>query len=101
MCSVSNYLSILNKSIEHWKRLESSFAAFVVDFNARSKSCYPDNIKSMEDTHLDSLSWTDGLHQLIWEPRYILPKFSSCIYLIFTDETNLTPADIVLLSTFR
>ena len=101
LCSVSNYLSILNKSIEHWKRLESSFAVLVVDFNARSKPCYPDDIKSMEDTHLDSLGWTDGLHQLILEPRYILPNFSSCVYLIFTDETSLTPADIVLLSIFR
>ena len=93
LCSVINYLSILNKSIEHWKRLESSFAVLLVDFNARSKSCYPDDIKSMEDTHLDSLGWTDGLHQLILEPRYILPNFSSCIYLIFTDEINLTPAE--------
>ena len=32
---------------------------------------------------------TYGLHQLISDPTHILPNSSSCIDLIFTDQTNL------------
>ena len=59
------------------------------DFNARSKSWWPDDITSPEGTDIDSLTTVHGLQQLISEPTHLLPNSLSCIDLIFTDQPNL------------
>ena len=71
----------------------------VEDFNTRPKSCWPNDIRSMEGNHLDSLGSTDGLRQSVLEPRHILPDLPSCNMhhdLSFTNEPDLTPADSVV-----
>ena len=45
--------------------LKPSFTIILGHFNARSKSQWPDDITSAEDTEIDSLTTMHGLHQLI------------------------------------
>ena len=59
------------------------------DFNARSKSCWTDDITSPEAIDIDSLTTVRGLQQLIPEPTHLLPNSLSCIDLIFTNQPNL------------
>ena len=59
------------------------------DFNARSKSWWPDDITSPEGSGIDLLTSMYGLHQLISDPTHLLPNYLSCIDLIFTDQPNL------------
>ena len=59
------------------------------DFNARSKSWWPDDITSPEGTDINSLTTVHGLQQLISKPTHLLPNSLSCIDLIFTDQPNL------------
>ena len=40
-------------------------------------------------THIESLTTMHGLQQLISDPTHLLPNSSSCIDLIFTDQSNL------------
>ena len=68
--------------------LKSSFTVIGGDFNARSRSWWSDDITSYEGSHINSLTTTYGLYQLISEPTHLLPN-SSCIDLIFTDQPNL------------
>ena len=62
------------------------------EFNARSKSWWPDDITSPEGTNIDSLTTMHGLHQLISDLTHLLPNSLSCIDLIFTDQPNLAVA---------
>ena len=71
------------------KWLQPSFTTILGDFNARSKSWYPDDITSPESTDIDSLTTVHGLQQLISEPTHLFPNSLSCIDLIFTDQPNL------------
>ena len=52
------------------------------DLNVRSSSWWSDDIDTIERTI------TDGLYQIIDEPTHILPSFTSCIDLIFTNQPN-------------
>ena len=45
-------------------------------------------VTSQEHTHIESLATMHGL-QLISDPTHLLPNSSSCIDLIFTDQSNL------------
>ena len=45
--------------------LKPSFTIILGNFNARSKSRWPDDITSPKDTEIDSLTTMHGLHQLI------------------------------------
>ena len=83
--SQSNFENILN----FVKGLKPSFTIILGDFNARSKSWWPDDITSTEGTDIDSLTTMHGLHQLISDPTHLLPNSLSCIDLIFTDQPNL------------
>ena len=59
------------------------------NFNARSKSRWPEDITSQEGTDIESLTTKHGLQQLISDPTHLLPNLPSCIDLIFTDQPNL------------
>ena len=58
-------------------------------FSANSRSWGCENITSHEGTQLEPLIISYELHQLISDPKHILPNSSSCIDLIFTDQPNL------------
>ena len=80
----------LEKLINQVKQLKLSFTMFLGDFNARSSDItWPDDITSLEGTHINSLISMYGFDQLISDPTHILPDSSSCIDLVFTDQSNL------------
>ena len=58
------------------------------DFDAISTSCWSNEIDSAKSTKLSSLSTSNGFHQIISEPIHILRSSSSCINLIFTDQST-------------
>ena len=59
------------------------------DFNAKSKTWFINNQSSREGTQLESLTSLYGMKQLIAEPTHVLENSSSCIDLIFTNQSNL------------
>ena len=59
-------------------------------FNARSSSRCSDNINTLEDTNLYSLTSSNGFFQLINESTHVQTSSSSCVDLIFTDQSNLS-----------
>ena len=65
------------------------FMLLLGDFNAKSKAWFIDNQSSREGTQLESLTSVYGMKQLIAEPTHVLENSSSCIDLIFTDQSNL------------
>ena len=84
------FLSNFDKLLNHIKQFRPSFTIILGDFNARSKSWWPEDVTSHEGTHIESLTTMHGLQQLISDPTHLLPNSSSCIDLIFTDQPNLT-----------
>ena len=83
------FLSNFDKLLNHIKQFRPSFTIILGDFNARSKSWWPEDVTSHEGTHIESLTTMHGLQQLISDPTHLLPNSSSCIDLIFTDQPNL------------
>ena len=55
------FLSNLEKLLNFVKQLPPSFTIILGDFNARSKSWWPDDITSPEGTEIDSLTTVHGL----------------------------------------
>ena len=82
------FLSNFDKLLNHIKQFRPSFTIILGDFNARSKSWWPEDVTSHEGTHIESLTTMHGLQQLISDPTHLLPNSSSCIYLTFTDQQN-------------
>ena len=68
---------------------QPSFTIVFGNFNARSKSWWPDGITSPEGTDIDSLTTVHGLQQLLSEATHLLPNSLYCIDLIFTDQSKL------------
>ena len=80
-----NFEKLLNQI----SQLKSSFLVILGYFSGKSRSWRCENITSHEGTQLESLIISYGLHQLISDPKHILPNSSSCTDLIFTDQPNL------------
>ena len=55
----------------------------------KSSSGWSDDIDTIERMQLESVTTYFGLYQMINEPTHILPSFTSCIDLIFTNQPNL------------
>ena len=60
------------------------------NFNARSKSWWPEDVTSHEGTNIESVTIVHGLQQPVSDPTHLLPNSSSCTELIFTDQPSLT-----------
>ena len=82
-------MSNFDKPLNHIKHFRPAFTSILGDFNARSKSWWPEDVKSHEDTHIESLTTMYGLQQVILDPTHLLPNSSSRIDLIFSDQPNL------------
>ena len=65
------------------------FMLLLDDFNAKSKTLFINDQSSREGTRLESLTSLYGMKQLIAEPTHVLENSSSCIDLIFTNQSNL------------
>ena len=81
------FLSNFGKPLNHIKQFRPFFKIILGD--ARSKSWWPENATSHEGTHIESLTTTHRLQQLISDPTHLLSNSSWCIDLIFTDHPNL------------
>ena len=65
------------------------FVLITGDFNVRSSNWWKNDLSTSEGTQFDSLTTSYGLSQIISDPTHILPNSSSCIDLIFTNQSNL------------
>ena len=65
------------------------FMLLLGDFNAKSKMWFINDQSSREVSQLESLTSLYGMKQLIAEPSHVLENSSSCIDLIFTNQSNL------------
>ena len=65
------------------------FMLLLGDFSAKSKSWFINDESSREGTQLESLTSLYRMKQLIAEPTHVLETSSSCIDLIFTNQSNL------------
>ena len=83
------FLSNFDKLLNHIKQFRPSFTIILGDFNAKSKSFWPEDLTSYEGKYIESLITMHGLQQLISDPTHLLLNSSSCIDLIFTDQPNL------------
>ena len=63
--------------------------AILVDFNIRFKNWCLDYITTSQSSKTDLLPATYGLHKLIFKLTYLLSTYSTCIDLVFTDQSNL------------
>ena len=68
------FLSNFENLFNFVKVFEPCFTIIMDDFNARSKSWWPDDTTSPERTDIDSLATMHGLHQLISDPIHLLPN---------------------------
>ena len=59
------FLSNFDKLLNHIKQFRPSFTIMLGDFNARSKSWWPEDVTSHEGTHIESLTTMHGLQLLI------------------------------------
>ena len=84
-------MSNFDKLLNHNKQFRPSFIIILGDFNARSKSWWPD-VTSHEGTHIESLTIMHcGFATTLSQTQLIcfLGKTSSCNDIIFTDQPNL------------
>ena len=82
---LTNFEDILNSTASS----SSLFTIILGDFNARSSFWWKNYKTTVEGAHLEALTSLNGSHQLISEPTHPLPTSTSCIDLIFTDQSNL------------
>ena len=68
------FLTNFDKLLNHTKQSRPSFTIILGNFNARSKSWWPDNVTSHEGTQTESLTTMHGLQQLISDPPHLLPN---------------------------
>ena len=85
----NDFLSNFEKLLQELSALNPDFSIILGDFNARSKSWWKSDINTIEGTKIDSVTSSYGLQQLITQPTHLLANSSSCIYLIFTDQSIL------------
>ena len=65
------------------------FMLLLGEFNAKSKTWFINDQSSREGTQLESLTFLNGMKQLIAEPTHVLENSSTCIDLSFTNQPNL------------
>ena len=62
------FLSNFDKLLNHIKQFRLSFTIILGDFNAKSKSFWPEDLTSYEGKYIESLITMHGLQQLISDP---------------------------------
>ena len=69
--------------------MKPSLTVVCGDFNARSNTWWIEDKSTAEGIQIDSISTYHSFQQIISDPTHLLPNSSSCIDLIFTDQTNM------------
>ena len=83
---LSNFKKLLNDMNER----KPFLSVITGDFNARSSSWWSEDIYTIEESKLFSLTSSNGFSQLINEPTHIQTGSSSCTDLIFNNQPNLS-----------
>ena len=82
LSNFENFLNDINKR-------KPSLSVVTGDFNSRSSSWWSKDANAIEGLKLFSLTFSNGLSQLINKPTHIQTNNASCIDLIFNDQENL------------
>ena len=90
LLNLSCFLSNLGNLLSDINKRKPSLSVLTGDFNARSSSWWCNDINIIEGSHLYLLMSSNGFSQLINEPTHIKTNSSSCIDLIFTNQSNLS-----------
>ena len=79
------FLSNFDKLLNHIKQFRPSFTIILGDFNARSKSWWPDDVKSHEGKQIESLTTTHlrpnsfaSQFVIMYQPYFYRPTKLSC-----------------------
>ena len=84
------FLSNFEKLLSNINERKPFLSVITGDFNARSSSWWSEDIYTIEELKLFSLTSSNGFSQLINEPTHIQTGSSSCTDLIFTNQPNLS-----------
>ena len=84
------FLSNFGKLLSDINERKPFLSVITGDFNARSSSWWSKDIDTTKESNLFSLTSSNGFPQLINEPTHIQTSSSSCIDLIFTNQSNLS-----------
>ena len=84
-----SFLSNLERTIDNVFNIDPNLVIILGDFNAKLSSWNSKDIDTLEGISINDLTLSFGLTQLISEPTHILPNSSSCIDLIFCNQSNM------------
>ena len=87
---LDSLLSNLEQLLRYISKCKPTVSVITGDFNGTSSSWWSEDINTSEGTKLYSLTSSNGLLQLINESTHIETNSSSCIDLVFTDQSNLS-----------
>ena len=76
---IESFLSGLEELVSKLLCSKSQFTVVLGDLNARLPAWWSQDITTLHDTQIDSLTTTHGFKQIISDPIHILPQSSSCI----------------------
>ena len=88
-------LSNFEKLLTDINKRKPFLSVITGDFNARSSSWWPKDIITTEGSKMFSLTSSNGFPQLINKATHIQTSSSSCIDLIFTNQSNLSVNSVV------
>ena len=75
--------------IDYINQCNPYFTLITGDFIAPCNRWWEDDSNNTEGVSIDNLTSSYGLKQLIAKPTHILPTSSSCIELLFTNQSNM------------
>ena len=90
-----HFIKTFDQLTVHINSLKARLLLITDDFNAKSSSWWSNNVDNIEGTRFESMASFYGLYQIINEPTHFLPSSSSCIDLIFTNQTRLITDSVV------
>ena len=85
-----SFLRSLERLLSNIKKTKPFLSVITGDFNARTPCWWSGDINTSEGLKLLSLTSANGVSQLISEPTHLQTSDSSCIALIFTDQSKLS-----------
>ena len=84
-----SFLSNLERTIDNVFNKDPNLVIILGDFNAKLSSWNSTDIDSLQGISINDITSSYGLTQMISEPTHILPNSSSCIDLIFCNQSNM------------
>ena len=85
----NEFLSGFEGVIDSINQCNPYFTVITGDFNVCCNRWWVNDSSNTEGVSIDNLTSSYGLKQLIAKPTHILPTSSSCIGLLFTNQTNM------------